>query len=202
MDQQPPKLALKLFRWYCSELRLEELEGDLVEQFEIDREENRSFPKLRFWWNVIRCARSYAIQSKRTEHNVRLTMLKTNITLFFRNFRKNPLYGTLNLLGLSIAIAAFGLIAMFIHYELNFEDFHQQRDRIYRVTYKTESPNGDAHWARVPVDYVNQLPEEIPGIQQLIRFQNHEQKYFKIETRKFIEEHVFQTDASVFDVFE
>ena len=128
-------------------------------------------------------------------------MLKTHIILFFRNFRKNVLYGSLNLFGLSMAITAFGLIAMYIHYESSFENFHVKKDRIYRVSYKTASSNGDAHWARVPVDYVNQLPEEVNGIRQLVRLQNHERKYIKIGTRKFLEDHLYQTDAEIFEVF-
>ncbi len=201
MDSRPPKLALKLLRWYCSELMLEELEGDLVEQFEIDSELGRKFPKLRFWWNVIRCAKSYAIKSKRYSSKTGRTMLKTNIILSLRNFRKNPLYGSLNLMGLSLAVAAFGLIGIYLHYELSFEDFHENREHIYRVTYKTASSNGTTHWARVPVDYINQIPDEISGIEALVRFQNHEQKYFKIGTRNFIEDHVYQTDPEVFDLF-
>ena len=31
---EPPKLPLKLFRFYCSEDRLEELEGDLFEIYQ------------------------------------------------------------------------------------------------------------------------------------------------------------------------
>ena len=128
-------------------------------------------------------------------------MLRTNIILFFRNFKKSSLYATLNILGLSLTIAVVGLVIMYIHYELNYESFHTKADRIYRVTYKTESQNGDAHWARVPVDFVNLLPEEINGIRKLIRFQNHEEKFIKIGTRKFREKHVYQTDPEVFDVF-
>jgi len=201
MANHPPNLALRLFRWYCSEERLEELEGDLQEQFEIDLELKRPFPKLRFWWNVIRCARSYAISRRKKQSENHFAMSKTNFLLFLRNFKKNALYGTLNVFGLSLAFAALGLIAIYIHYEMSFENFHDKADRIYRVSYKTTSAKGETHWARVPVDYVNQLPDEVNGIKTLIRFQNHEEKNFKIGTRKFKEDYVYQTDADVFDVF-
>ena len=105
MDKHPPKLALQLFRWYCAADRLEELEGDLLEQFEIDVDLKRKCPRLKFWWNVIRCAKAYSIKRKERHKKSNMIMLRTNIILVFRNFKKSSLYATLNILGLSLTIA-------------------------------------------------------------------------------------------------
>ncbi len=200
--RKPPRIVLSIFRWYCSKDRLEELEGDLVEQFEIDIEENRTFPLLRFCWNVLMCARSYAFKTKKSYHsNTLISMLKSSYKSMYRSFKKNPLYGSLNILGLSLSFVVFGLLTIYVHYELSFEDFHDKADQIYRVSYRTELEDNITQWARVPVNYVNQLPEEVPGIESLIRFQNHERRYVKVGTRKFREDHIYQTDGGVFDVF-
>lgn len=200
--QSPPKLALKFFRWYCSEERLEELEGDLLEQFEIDKEMGRSFPTHRFYWNVIRCAKAYAYERKKVNQSKnQLAMLKSSFLAVYRGFKRNPTHGSLNVFGLALAIAAFGLVTIYLHYETNFEDFHSQADEIYRVTYKSENEDNSLQWARVPVSYVNDLPKELAGIKSLIRFQNNERKYIKVGSRKFLEDYVYQTDANVFDVF-
>lgn len=201
-DSNPPKYALKFFRWYCSEERQEELEGDLLEQFEIDKELKRKFPSIRFWWNVMMCARSYAYKEEKSYlSNNQLPMIKSSLLSIYRGFKKNPLHGSLNILGLSLAFAIFSLLTVYIHYEINYERFHDKADKIYRVSYKTESENNVTQWARVPVSYVNKLPDEISGIKTLIRFQNNERKYLKIGQRKYREDNVYQTDGDVFDVF-
>ena len=201
--KHPPRLALMIFRWYCSDERVEELEGDLEEKFYLDIEKGKKHPEMRYWWNVIRCARSYAYKKQKKSYRSNNTnaMIKSILLSVIRNFKKSPLYATLNVVGIALSFTVFGLITIYLNYELSFEDFHSNADRIYRVTYKTESRDDVSHWARVPVDYVNLLPEEVPGIQTLIRFQNNEQKYVKIGSRKFKEDFVYQTDPDVFKVF-
>lgn len=129
-------------------------------------------------------------------------MLFNYFTIAFRRFRKYFFYTGFNLFGLSIAFTTTTLILIYIQHETSFENFHTRAKRIYRLSYHFQSTSGfDVHWARVPTNYVNLLTEEIPEIKQLIRFQNHEQKFVKIEEKKFKPKHVYVTDPGVFDVF-
>jgi len=120
----------------------------------------------------------------------------------FRNFRKNWLYGTLNIIGLSIAFATLILVITYLNQETTYEAFHKKAKRIYRPTYSYTTQNGfNAHFARVPVNYINNLPTEMPEIEKLIRFQNKEQKYIRIGDQRFKPKHAYITDADVFEVF-
>ena len=100
-------------------------------------------------------------------------MLLNHLKVAVRSFRKNALYASLNVLGMAIAFAAFGLILIYIQYESSYESFHSKSDRIFRPTYFYQS-GGDyeVQWARIPVNYINELPEDIPEVEKLIRFQN------------------------------
>ncbi|MEO0332246.1 MAG: ABC transporter permease, partial [Bacteroidota bacterium] len=49
--------------------------------------------------------------------------------------------------------------------------------------------------------YVNELPNDVPEIETLIRFQNHERKYIRIDDEKFRPKHAYVTDPEVFQVF-
>lgn len=130
-------------------------------------------------------------------------MFYNYLKVAFRNYRKNSLYASLNIIGLSIAYIAVVFVAIYLHYETSFESFHSKSDRIYRPTHHYNSGNGfDVHWARVPSDYINELPNDIPEIEYLIRFQNHGQKYIKVDQEKFRPNHVYVTDANVFEVFD
>ncbi|MEM1123384.1 MAG: FtsX-like permease family protein, partial [Bacteroidota bacterium] len=115
---------------------------------------------------------------------------------------KNWLYGSLNIVGLSVAFATLILVATYLHQETTYEAFHEKADRIYRPTYNFTAQNGfNAHFARIPVNYVNHLPDALPEIEKLIRFQNKEQKYIRIGDQRFKPKHAYLTDADVFDVF-
>ncbi len=120
----------------------------------------------------------------------------------YRNFLKNRIYGTINMLGLALAFVTTILVACYLNEELSYEDFHLQADRIYRPTHLIQGQNDfELHFARVPVDFVNELPAEIPEIEKLIRFQNKEQKYIRVGEKRFKPHHAYVTDADVFDVF-
>ncbi|MGB3589373.1 MAG: ABC transporter permease, partial [Tunicatimonas sp.] len=130
-------------------------------------------------------------------------MLKNYLKISLRSFKKNFLYASLNVLGLTIGFTAVIFILIYLHYETSFESFHNQSERIYRASYQYESGGEyDVHWARVPVDYVNELPNDIPEIEKLVRFQNHERKYIRVEDEKFRPKHAYVTDPEVFQVFD
>lgn len=128
-------------------------------------------------------------------------MLLNYLLVALRHARKHRVYALLNLLGLTIAFAAFGLVMGYLHFETSFENFHSRADRIYRATYRELSGN-EVHWARTYTDYINELPRDIPEVETLIRFQNQEQKYIRVGQEKFKPDHAFVTDANVFEVFD
>jgi putative ABC transport system permease protein len=62
-------------------------------------------------------------------------MLLNYILAFLRQVSRNKVFTTLNLLGLSVGMAAFMLLLQFVIYENSFDEFHQNSDNIYRVRY-------------------------------------------------------------------
>jgi putative ABC transport system permease protein len=201
----PPPLALKFFRWYCRKDRLEELEGDLEESFYAMLHAGKApgQVKLTYWWNVIRCFRSYAFKRSATYRSINTYAMLTNyLKVIRRNFSKQRAYSLLNITGLAIGFAAVILIAIYLHFETSFENFHTKSDQIYRLTVHYTSPSGyDTHFARVDTDWINGIPEEIPEAEKLIRFQNHEPKFVRIGEEKFRQDNAFVTDKDVFEVF-
>ena len=54
MNIQPPKCDLQFLRWFCREDFLDEIEGDLIEVFELRFQENLKKANRSFWWQVIK----------------------------------------------------------------------------------------------------------------------------------------------------
>jgi len=60
-------------------------------------------------------------------------MLRNYLKITWRNLFKHKMYSLINILGLTIGMTCFILIAFFIQFELSFEDHHEKSDRIYRI---------------------------------------------------------------------
>ena len=61
-------------------------------------------------------------------------MLRNNLIIAFRSLRKNALFSVINVLGLSAGLTACMLIALYVRFELSYDDFHDDAANIYRVT--------------------------------------------------------------------
>src|SRR5258706_14914938 len=62
-------------------------------------------------------------------------MLKNYITTAFRNFLRHKSFPLLNVIGLSLGMAASLLILQYVKYERSFDTFHSKAWDIYRIQY-------------------------------------------------------------------
>lgn len=58
-------------------------------------------------------------------------MFKNHTRIALRNLYRNKSFSFINIAGLSVGMAAFLLIAVFIQDELSYEKFHQKAERIF-----------------------------------------------------------------------
>ncbi len=63
-------------------------------------------------------------------------MLKNYLIIALRNIKKNKVYSLLNIFGLAIGMAVFILIFLYVRYELSFDQWHENADRVYRIVQK------------------------------------------------------------------
>ncbi|BAU54389.1 FtsX-like permease family protein [Mucilaginibacter gotjawali] len=60
-------------------------------------------------------------------------MIKNYFKIALRGFWKHKLFTLINIIGLSIGISTSLVIYLIVHYDLTFDKFHRDSDRIYRV---------------------------------------------------------------------
>ena len=69
-------------------------------------------------------------------------MLKNYFKTAWQNLRSHKAYVAMNTIGLAVGIAACLLIFLLIQYETSFDNFHKNKERIYRVAAATKTKDG------------------------------------------------------------
>ena len=81
-------------------------------------------------------------------------MLKNYIKIAWRNLRKRKIFTFINVLGLALGFGCGILIFLFITHHLQFDNFHENSDRIYRIV--TEERDDEIRYeAAVPPGFAN-----------------------------------------------
>jgi len=102
-------------------------------------------------------------------------MIKKDLNVAWRHLWKAKGYSFINLLGLSVGLAAFLLIFRISTYEFSFDRFHPNADRIYRGVTKRLSP-GSPDWAHVSTISSHAshfIRDEYSGIDQIANFYSY-----------------------------
>jgi len=68
-------------------------------------------------------------------------MIKNYFKIAWRNLKRNQSYTLINILGLSLGMACGILIFTLVKYHLSFDDFHPDKDRIYRIVTEFHEDN-------------------------------------------------------------
>lgn len=89
-------------------------------------------------------------------------MWKNNLKIAFRALRKNKIYTGINILGLTVGIAAALLIFRMVTYELSFNKNFENYDRIARVVSIVKNPaDGDSHSVCTPVPAMEEVKQTV-----------------------------------------
>lgn len=101
-------------------------------------------------------------------------MLKNYIKIAFRNLRKNKLYSAINIFGLATSMSVCLLILLFIFDQRSFDQFHAQKENLYRIVthYNSSSENNGSWYATSPVALNNVLEQNYSGIKQATNILN------------------------------
>jgi putative ABC transport system permease protein len=96
-------------------------------------------------------------------------MLANYLKIALRHLQKNKLYTTVNLLGLSVGIASCLLIGLYIWHELSYDRFHQNADRIARVTWQYNFGDAETKTATTGTKVGPELQRRFPEVEAYVR---------------------------------
>src|ERR1051325_4357721 len=141
-EQSPPRLGRKLFSWYCGAAQVDDLLGDMDEIF---RRNLMTMPvwraKANYWRQVLSLITSYAIRKRRqraslhpySNDSINFHMIKNYFLIAWRMMTRNKVYTIINVFGLTLGISACIIVFLVVSYHNGFDDFHPDKERIYRL---------------------------------------------------------------------
>ncbi|HEY4111901.1 ABC transporter permease [Puia sp.] len=101
-------------------------------------------------------------------------MWKNYLTIAWRTMTRHKLYTAINVIGLAIGICSCLAIWTITHYELSFDTFHPDSERIYRlVNTHNQLAGEEAHWPNLSEPAAAQIRKEITGLETVAQFHNY-----------------------------
>jgi len=98
-------------------------------------------------------------------------MWKNYLVIAWRNMTRHKLYTAINIIGLAIGICSCLAIWTITRYELGFDTFHPDKERIFRLVNSHKELSGDyAHWPNLCEPAAPQIRKEIAGLETVAQF--------------------------------
>lgn len=134
-------------------------------------------------------------------------MLRSFIRIFVRSTAKDAGYSFLHVGGLTLGLAAFIFIALYVVDELSFDRYHSKAERIYRVHQNFESDGLGEKAASLPFPFIEPLLNDYRSdIESYCRFFNFQAPFLTLATpdgeKYFNETRAYFTDSTLFNVFD
>ncbi len=201
--KKPPKIFDRLLRWYCVHTDLEDIQGDFYEVYYDRMEDSPIKANWLFALDTLKLLNPFSKQKKRStwlgesyQFNFR-----NQINIALRHLRKNPFINALKILGLSIAIAAFLFTTDYVRFHNNFDQFHEKKDRIYRIVTTVTSPDLQdvTAWSHA---YIRDIADELTGIEHVVRLLKFEEAaIINTGKKQFKESEIYYADPELSQVF-
>ncbi|MDH5476491.1 MAG: ABC transporter permease, partial [Cyclobacteriaceae bacterium] len=128
-------------------------------------------------------------------------MLKNYIVTAFRTIKKQRFFAVINILGLTVGIAASLYISLYVYDEFNYDDFHKNGDRIYHMGINAKIAGQEVKATSTPARMAGAMRTEIPAIEAITVFDDWQDVIFRYEEKVIVEEKVFLADSGFFKVF-
>lgn len=126
-------------------------------------------------------------------------MLRNYLKSAFRFIRNNKLFAAINLLGLSIALAASFIILLFVINELSYDRYHKNSKQVYRVlNYYVDFKNT---MSGTPYILATALKDEFPQVEKAVRARYARGLSLKVRDEWITVNDAIATDSEIFDIF-
>jgi putative ABC transport system permease protein len=136
-----------------------------------------------------------SLQSKKL-----IAMIRNYIKIAWRSLLRHQTYTAINIIGLTVGVAACLLIFLVVQYETSFDTFHTKKDRIYRITGMVTKPSLNFQ-SGVPFPFTEAVRADMPHLPVTAILRN-EGSFFSTGEKKFKEDGTYYAEPQFFDTFD
>lgn len=207
-NDTPPTSAMRLLQLFLKPELIEEVTGDLNEQFRADL--NKYSPlrsRMNYWLQVMHYLRPFAIRGWHL--SLKSTAMYQNYwKITWRVMARQKMYSSINIGGFALAITVCLLITLYIRHEYAYDTHYTNQRSIFRV-YRESTFNGQFHsngWMPAPLaDALHQFPEieksgHYVSASDLVDGRSEIKRADR--TENFIEENIVYANQELIEVLE
>src|SRR5664280_1997970 len=127
-------------------------------------------------------------------------MLKYNLITSFRSISRNLSFSLINISGLALGLVLVIILFTWLRFEISFDKFHKNADRIFRVVVEFEGKTNSDNFANTPALLGEALKNDIPDVVDYVRFGYLGRMLVGYENEESWEE-IDLADPSIFKIF-
>ncbi len=203
MKKHPPSWPGNFLRWFCNPDFLEEIEGDLHEIFhEKTSTKSMEFARRTFILDVLKFFRWSNFKKPRImKYSINNGLLKHNVKITFRVFKKNALFTGINISGLVLGICAFTVLFLYYIQETSYEKIFPEHERIFRIGVNLVDDGQFTESAKAAIPLRNILTESISQGAEFTRMLPWPGYVHREVNNKFKETNFVFADENIFNLF-
>lgn len=127
-------------------------------------------------------------------------MIFNYLKISWRHLMRGKGYSLVSIIGLAIGICCTLFIAMYVQNELSYDQFHEKKDRIYRIAERIEH-SGEILAAGTSLPVGPAFMNDYPEVENYVRFMNMGNRLtIKVDDQIFREDNFWYSDSTLFDV--
>jgi putative ABC transport system permease protein len=128
-------------------------------------------------------------------------MLKSYFKTALRSLLKHKAFSFINIFGLAIGMAAFLLILQYVTFELSYDQFHEKKDRIFRLQQdRYDKGQLSTQWAAGAAGIGTAIKEAFPEVETYAKLRGNG-GVISYGEKKFREEKIYFANNDFFSVF-
>ncbi len=134
--------------------------------------------------------------------NWNLIMLNNYLKVAYRNLKKNKGFSFINIAGLAIGITCCLYILLYVQFQMSFDNYHKNIDRLYLVGFVSKSESGSTVYRSNMTRIGPAIRKDFPGAECVGRLTSWERKAtIKRGDLLFNEKWVNYAEPEIFDLF-
>ena len=129
-----------------------------------------------------------------------MIMLINYIKITIRNLKKHMGYSFINVFGLAAGLASFIFIMLYVQFELSYDTYHEDAERIYRVAKSRKTEAKHDYFAPNVIEVAPTLKDEFPEVVSAGIAGSRGNPRIRYQDKIFIEEGIYLANQGIFDI--